>query len=118
MKYTTGVFAPGICLGLATLPVSADTESFWTLGPKTVSQMEAQILMPAGAKPIAAYTRYYEPGFDHGRRVVFGMLLEGRDRKVHIGPNHPIVLDGGCSVVNALYDVEADRITFIKCGGR
>jgi hypothetical protein len=117
MKFRVWTLWLGVCFGLAMPLARGDTDSFWTLEPKTVSRMEARIVMPVGAKPLAAFTRYYEPGFDHGRRVVFGLLTERGDRKIHIGPNHPIAVDGGCSVVNTLYDVEADRITSITCNG-
>ena len=29
----------------------------------------------------------------------------------------PVVADGGCSVVNMLYDVDADRMVWLHCNG-
>jgi hypothetical protein len=72
--------------------------------------------MPYGAKPIGVYTRYYEPGFDHGRRIVFGLLTEQGDKQIHIG-HQPVIMDGGCSVVDLTFDVAANKVTSIKCHG-
>jgi hypothetical protein len=73
--------------------------------------------MPDGAKPIEAYTRYYEPGYDTGRRVVFGVLTEKGDKQIHMSGSHPIIMDGGCSVVNLVFDVAAGQVTSISCQG-
>ncbi len=94
----------------------ANTDTFWVLDPAVVHKLEAQIVMPEGAKPISVYTRYYEPGFDHGRRTVFGLLTEKGDRQIHIG-HQPIVMDGGCSVVDLTFDVATKQVTSIKCHG-
>jgi hypothetical protein len=74
--------------------------------------------MPKGAKPIGAYTRHYEQGFDQGRRILFGLLTEGGDKQIHIfGHNPPSPLDGGCSVVNLTFDLETGQVTMIGCNG-
>jgi len=71
----------------------------WTLGTAMVKKVETEIVMPKGAGPLSAYTRYYEAGFDHGRRIVFGELLLGGDRRIHLSDHPPLVIDGGCWVV-------------------
>jgi hypothetical protein len=106
------------CLGLE-LPAtksSADTATFWVLNPAVVHKLEARIVMPEGAKPIGVYTRYYEPGFDHGRRTVFGVLTEEGDKQIHIG-HQPMIMDGGCSVLDLTFDVATNRVTSINCHG-
>lgn len=94
----------------------ADTESFWVLDPAVVHRLEARIVMPEGAEPVGAYTRYYEAGFDHGRRTVFGLLTEDGDKQIHIG-HRPIVLDRGCSVIQLTFDVASGQVTSIGCNG-
>jgi hypothetical protein len=94
----------------------ADTDTFWVLYLAVVHNLEARIVMPQGAKPISAFTRYYEPGFDHGRRTVFGLLTEKGDKQIHMG-QVPIVMDGGCSVVDLTFDVATNQVTSIKCYG-
>jgi len=88
----------------------------WTLDPAIVRQLEARAVMPEGTKPIDAYTRYYVPGYDHERRVVYGLLKEGGDKRIHLS-NGPIIMDGGCSVVELIFDVTAGQVTSIKCNG-
>ena len=95
----------------------ADTETFWVLDTAVVHKLETRVVMPVGAKPVRAFTRYYEPGFDHGRRVVFGLLTEDGDRQVHISDHTPISMDGGCSIVTLTYDVAKGQIMSIACNG-
>ena len=88
----------------------------WTLDAAIVGQLEARAVMPGGAKPIDAFSRYYVPGYDHGRRVVYGRLKEGGDKRIHFS-NGPIIMDGGCSVVELVFDVTTSQMTSIKCQG-
>ena len=73
--------------------------------------------MPKGAKPVGAYTRYYQPGYDHGRRVVFGVLTQEGDKQIHIAGSPLLGFDNGCSVVNLTFDVGERRVTSIACDG-
>jgi hypothetical protein len=74
--------------------------------------------MPKGAMPIAAYTRYYKPSLEHGRRVVFGYFDEEGDKKIHISKSLPPgPFDGGCSIIYVSFDVEAGKILSIACDG-
>ena len=88
----------------------------WTLDGSIIEQLEARVVMPADAKPIDNFTRYYVPGYDHGRRVVYGFLKEGGDKRIHLS-NGPVIVDGGCSVVNLVFDVAEGQVTSIKCNG-
>jgi hypothetical protein len=112
------VLAACIGLDISLSKSLADTDAFWVLEPLVVHRLEARIVMPKGANPIDAYTRYYESGFDHGRRTVFGLLTEGGDRQIHISGHNPVSpLDGGCSVVNLTFDVATGQVTLIECNG-
>lgn len=95
----------------------ADTDTFWVLDLAVVHKLEARIDMPDGAKPIRAFTRYYEPGFNHGRRVLFGLLTEDGDQQIHISGHAPISMDGGCSIVTLTYDVAKGQVMSIACNG-
>jgi hypothetical protein len=96
------------------------------ISPEFVLELEAQVIMPRDAQPLYFYDRYYAR-----RTAGDGNLIEGvfllrsgsfeDDYRYDRTPIRgvvgaftiailPIVMDGGCSVVNVLYDLrERDR---------
>jgi hypothetical protein len=112
----TALMAAGIGFDLLPARSQPYPDPPWALDAGMVGQLETRAVMPPGAKPIDAFTRYYVPGYDHGRRVVYGLLKEGGDKHIHFS-NGPIIMDGGCSVVELVFDVTADQMTSIKCHG-
>ena len=125
MKATTvtlelllGLIAACLCVQLPLAKSQPYPDPPWTLDSAVVRTLEAKILMPGGAQRIEAYTRYYEPGYDNGRRIVFGVLTANGDKQIHTSGNLPIILDGGCSVVKLAFDVAASQMMYIACGGR
>lgn len=114
MKALAAIIA--LAAGTGVVHAEAVQDVPWTLDPATVSRVEAKIVMPGTAKSLKEFTRYYEPGFDRGHRTVFGLLKEGGDKQVHIG-HGPIIMDGGCSVIELTYDVGSDTIISIACHG-
>ena len=91
--------------------------SGWPLDATIVSHVETLISMPAGALPIEDYTRYYQPGFHEGHRTILGIFVIGGDRTAHLSSHHPTVTDGGCAVINVLFDVDTDQPLEIRCSG-
>jgi len=91
-----------------------------------VRQIESQLEMPPGTRPVAAYVRYYylDSGHIHGIYVSRSLLeLELGPGKV---PADPIVLvandeavprgwDAECEVVHVNYSVRDSRITETYC---
>lgn len=95
-------------------------EAAWTPSPALVAKVEANLILPAGSQPIGSYGRYYYGRLEHGRRVLVGeFVLEDSSPGVHIiaPADAPRVLDGGCSVVNLVYDPAHKKVTSLFCNG-
>lgn len=96
------------------------SEGTWTPSSELVAKVEAHLTLPAGSQPIGSYGRYYYGRFEQGRRVLVGeFVLEDSSPGVHIiaPANAPKVLDGGCSVVNLVYDPTHEKIVSFFCNG-
>lgn len=96
---------------------------------KDIRQLESVVRVPADPgwqpAPLAKYRRYYTGITIHGHRMIQGELVlastdeDGRPGVYPVGgvEDFPLIADGGCSVVNLLYDIAAKRITAITCNG-
>lgn len=96
-------------------------------------QIEKLVRMPAGSQPLQSYARYYEfveltrdnsaLGAKAGDTVIAGtfVLADKPDHKPGIHPvpagSAPQIFDGGCSVVNLLYNPRTQRMTEPFCNG-
>ena len=98
-----------ILLGLAlTGCVSSSSE-------RIIDQIEQTVHMPSGAKELKMYRRYY---YRDNRAVVGTYVLSGK-------PGHEwrtkdkmiMVLDGGCAVVNVVFSIKDNRVTYTACNG-
>jgi hypothetical protein len=92
-----------------------------------IDRIERQMIMP-GYRTIVSYIRYYALMDEEGRSYVVVQFRQlrpnGRDfvpedavpvngrPNVYVMPSGqlPLVYDGGCSVVTAVYDIEASRL--------
>ena len=80
---------------------------------------------PDGPHPLSTYARYYTADMVEGKRMIRGeFVLPMGSRGKPVGMyvvssvrDFPVIFDGGCSVVNILYDIEAARIVSLKCNG-
>ena len=87
-----------------------------------MARIEARVVMPRGADPIAGYRRTYawDPHAPPGSRV---LALYMRTDANWVGrfwvPSDelPVVMDGGCGIVTLTYDVADDRVEQIGCNG-
>lgn len=140
----TKTFVGRICCARPFLPAAAvllSAASFaagtWTPDLRAISALEAQIRTPAGAPepigPMADYARFYVGVTIGGRRMIRGELVHAprecpqpvRDvgvfcayqAGIHLNEEFPSILDGGCGIVNLLYDPAARRIVWIRCNG-
>ena len=69
---------------------------------------------------VGQYKRYYTVTFVKGRRMIWGyFVLSDKPGIYHVASryNFPMINDGGCGVVQVLYDVEAKRIDVLACNG-
>lgn len=69
---------------------------------------------------VAQYKRYYTVTFIKGRRMIWGYFVRSDKPGIyHVASRYdfPSIDDGGCGVVQVLYDVEAKRIDVLVCNG-
>jgi hypothetical protein len=110
----------------------------------TIATIERLVKLPAGARPLRSYDRWYLYRTVSGRRMVEGLYLgteyeDMRERQARNDPEfwkaasqqrpgrvHPVsnawempagIDDGGCDEVHVLYDVAAGRVTRVACNG-
>ncbi len=107
-----------ILSGLTSVGCAA-AESVWTPDRKVIEEIEHTVSLPAEAKPIVQYSRYYAGAVRHGVRVVVGTWITGLDvsRIVPSGADLPVIYDGGCGIVNIEYDVKGHRFIKVYCNG-
>ena len=112
---------------LATMTCSAAAAPAWTPDMQSIAKLERAVRVPSGpgqpAKPLAYYDRYYAGTIESGHRMIHGeYILLGKTQaknSVHIvGLNDlPLIMDGGCGIVNVLYDADVGRIAAAYCNG-
>ncbi len=93
--------------------------------PGAIERIEATIKLPRGSRPLADYERYYAVDTASGRRMIFGLyLIDGEDppgtSKLHLlddASKLPIVMDGGCGVIQVRWDVASAQIVSVACNG-
>jgi len=120
LVFVTALFPP--------LAQAASSQN-WLPDRGTIDEIEAAIAMPDGARPIADYRRFYTGDRKDGRPVVRGtFVLQGlwdhllqRPAAAPINivekADMPIILDGGCAVVNLEFDTQRKQIVSISCNG-
>jgi hypothetical protein len=99
----------------------------WTPDTGTITKLESIIRIPSNSwrapTPVANYARYYAGVTIKGRPVIRGEFViplpPDKPAGIYIGAesDFPGIMDGGCGVVNLLYDVKAARIVWIRCNG-
>jgi hypothetical protein len=87
-----------------------------------MARIEARVVMPRGADPIAGYDRAYawDPDAPAASRVIAIYVRVDANwvgRRWVAADALPVVMDGGCSVVTLTYDVASDRVEQIGCNG-
>lgn len=109
----------------------------WTPDARMLAALESQVRTPAGAPdsihPMADYARFYLGVMIKGQRMVrgelvlaprecsaphrdVGLLCEYR-AGLYVNQPLPSIFDGGCEIVNLLYDPAAGRIVWLRCNG-
>lgn len=94
--------------------------SAWVPSLELIGDIESSIELPAEARPLATYARYYAGVTDEdGRRLVRAVYVAGGGKVVIVGDETklPSILDGGCDVIDLKYDVTNHRLVFATCHG-
>lgn len=87
-----------------------------------MDRIEREIRLPEGAGPLASYARYYawQQRGDGVRKVVgvyLGLGERTPGRRWVEETDFPLVMDGGCGLVNLSYNVAEQRIEHVTCNG-
>lgn len=90
-------------------------------GARIMDEIERQVQLPPDAHELQKYARYY--AFDGDKVIGTYTTSAGNDqlrgRRLWLGDRRdlPILMDGGCAVVNVVYDPLAQRIERAFCNG-
>ena len=101
----------------------------WPVDTATIQKFETNLRASkywSRYSDVRKFDRYYAPITQNGRRIIAAEFLlldlnNGKTPDAHIVSSEkdlPVIFDGGCSVINAVYDVEADRILSFACNGQ
>ncbi len=93
--------------------VVADSEAG---GPSeaVIAELEAQVIMPEGAQPLSAYLRTYYP---EDGKVIGQYTLERRTGIRSLPDLETVWFDGGCGIVNIVYDPGTQIVEHAYCNG-
>ncbi len=114
-----------VTTGFLVQPLRA--EGSWTPTRSDIAHLEQGLelpLVPTPSGPLKDYERFYAGITQNGHRMIRGELVAlgvmPQERgQVHITSEDkfPVVMDGGCGIVNLLYDVESAKVVHIGCNG-
>ena len=103
---------------LAEAPAVAQDEA--SVSAETAARIEAEVVLPDGARPLDGYARYYYPELG---KVIGYYIGAGDGPPLDLDPGvfltmPPIEIDdGGCGVVTVIFDPVADRVESVACNG-
>ncbi|HEX3675203.1 MAG TPA: hypothetical protein VHU87_13100 [Rhizomicrobium sp.] len=122
-------FAIAMCVALSGSCATPDGAA-WLPDAKTVAKLESVAKIPGGPgrapTPLTSYARFYWGITTNGHRRIRGVFLNPalpsfRHRPgVYLSDGSgfiPAPMDGGCSVVNVIYDVQTAQVISIWCNG-
>ena len=103
----------------------------WTPDPATISKLESSIKSAdipwnyGGQHAISEYARYYAASMAGDHRIIQGEWIiplgaKMKSAGVYIFGSRkefPTVSDGGCAIINLVYDIETARIVSLRCNG-
>ena len=97
----------------------------WTPTQADIVRLESGLKLPMAPTPSGAlkdYARYYAGIVQNGHRMIRGefVAFDAAQRgSVHITSEDkfPVIMDGGCGVVNFVYDVQTGKTVSIGCNG-
>jgi hypothetical protein len=116
----------GLIPPIALLLLSACSTAEERQHSRLMDKIEQQVRLPTGSRPLGEYARYY--AFDKRGRVsaIFTTFLEpdyeslnlpaGQRRWVSAEGKLPGISDGGCGVVEVLFDPTTDEVR-AECNG-
>ena len=89
----------------------------WQPSMSDVSALERKLVLPREAEPLRSYARYYTGEIAGGRKIIRGYYLGWGMPGIYLKPSETEVMDGGCSVIAVVFDVQSARISGVACNG-
>ena len=107
----------GLAIGQTPVDTAPDLATRDAALAAIMNRVEASAILPAGAHPLSGYARFY--AWSDERRTVRATFVgnEITGRKWVQYSELPVLNDGGCSVVNIVYDVAKGEVTKLWCNG-
>ena len=81
-----------------------------------LDRVEAKLVLPAEARPLAGYSRSYLRTENGKVMGVFSTLSQPGRRWVKSHPG-PYLMDGGCAIVTVIVDAKTEAIEQAECNG-
>lgn len=84
-----------------------------------MNEIEALIKLPTGAEPLQEYSRYYAYGRDGEVIAIYAgryLSKKSEQRWLRNCRRLPMIMDGGCGVVNIRFDIRSKK-TDAWCNG-
>lgn len=109
-----------LCSLLAASRPALPAQGDFTPSLAQVALVEKAMVLPAGARPLADYGRYYAGKAAGNKHTIIGVLMLHAPTPgiTFSDPAHlPNVFDGGCGVIDVEYEVEARLVTRLSCHG-
>jgi hypothetical protein len=114
----------GLTMAASFAALASDTG--WTPNAKDIARLEsvldlsrAQQLGGPPPEKLAKYARFYAGVVVHDHKMIRGVLLLAPRTRIEIVPEKglPAIMDGGCGIINLLYDPKSARVVWITCNG-
>ncbi len=91
-----------------------------TLTVQQIESIESSLTMPFRGRPLSDYERFYAVDDSSGKPVLVGVFVASHDKagiKIVEHNKLPLILDGGCSIINVRYALDEKRMISIQCNG-
>lgn len=101
-----------------------DEELVWTPNAQRILEIEQSLELPSKDTKLEEYVRHYWGTMENGVAILNGQFHlpwgdEEKPNTIHIndlgGP--PVIFDGGCSVINARWNMKLKKLIAIWCNG-
>jgi hypothetical protein len=115
-----GLFVMGYWLPIeSALAMNSPPSDVWRPTSADLRFLERNLVLPVDALALDKYTRYYAGSIRDGRRIIRGVLVSGTSRVVIMSSlsDLPVILDGGCQIVNVEYDIGRRQLVRAACNG-
>lgn len=123
-----------VCLLMVFPLVARASNVDWTPDANDIARMESVLRLASAEhispgtrppEPLVKYARYYAGVSLNGHRMIRGVLIVVMPPYLATRPgisivrkeDLPIVMDGGCAIINLLYDPAVARTVWIRCNG-